>query len=86
MIDQATNGDGDSGRFKILNDWEHDDPAQAPSFKRDQQLTPAALFKAKVLAVLRNDLRLVNEMPSEYSIGASAALLAAIGAVEGIAP
>jgi len=78
----------DTGRFlremaKIEKGQDEPEPHQ---FKRDQNLTPAALFKAKVLAVLRNDLRLVNEMPSEYSIGASAALLAAIGAVEGIAP
>jgi hypothetical protein len=31
MIDHATNGDGDSGRFKMLADWEHDDPEQTPS-------------------------------------------------------
>lgn len=64
MIDQATNGDGDSGRFKILNDWEHDDPAQAPSFKRDQHLTPAALFKAKVLAVLSKERLKWKQGPS----------------------
>lgn len=46
----------DTGRFlKLSADMEHDDPEQAPAFKRDQQLTPAALFKAKVLAVLDHE-------------------------------
>ena len=56
MIDQATNGDGDSGRFKILNDWEHDDPAQAPTFKRDQHLTPVEQLRAKVVRMLQDEI------------------------------
>lgn len=41
---------------KAMADLEHDDPAQATTFRRDQHLTPAALFKAKVLAVLRDEI------------------------------
>jgi hypothetical protein len=29
----VTNSDGDTGRFKILCDWEHDDPEQAPGYR-----------------------------------------------------
>jgi len=42
---------------KAMADLEHDDPAQATTFRRDQHLTPAALFKAKVLAVLNDERR-----------------------------
>lgn len=41
---------------KAMADLEHDDPAQATTFRRDQHLTPAALFKAKVLAVLHDEI------------------------------
>ena len=30
----ATNSDGDTGRFKIIADWEHDDPEQAPTYQQ----------------------------------------------------
>ena len=29
----VTNSDGDTGRFKMLCDWEHDDPEQAPTYR-----------------------------------------------------
>jgi hypothetical protein len=36
-MNMVTNGDGDTGRFKVLCDWEHDDPEQAPTY-RNQRL------------------------------------------------
>lgn len=30
----VTNQDGDTGRFKALCDWEHDDPEQAPTYQQ----------------------------------------------------
>lgn len=69
----------DTGRFiKIMADIEHDDPAQAPTFKRDQHLTPAALFKAKVLAVLNDELD--GDSPSDRVVSEL------IRRVEAIAP
>jgi hypothetical protein len=31
----VTNSDGDTGRFKFLADWEHDDPEQAPTYRNE---------------------------------------------------
>jgi hypothetical protein len=56
MTDEPASNIWDTARFlKLSADMEHDDPEQAPAFKRDQQLTDAALFKAKVLAVLDDE-------------------------------
>lgn len=55
MIDQATNGDGDTGRFEMLNVWERDDPEQAPEFKRDQGMTPVEQFRARAIAILEDE-------------------------------
>lgn len=68
MIDHATNSDGDTGRLKMLADWESDDPEQAPEFKRDQHLTPQALFKAKVLAVLLSQLSQAQDDPRAFIV------------------
>ena len=86
MTDEPASNIWDTARFlKLSADMEHDDPEQAPAFKRDQQLTDAALFKAKVLAVLRSDLRSIERMQeSDYAGGAYAAIKAAIVAVEGL--
>lgn len=56
MTDEPASNIWDTARFlKLSADMEHDDPEQAPAFKRDQQLTDAALFKAKVMAVISRD-------------------------------
>ena len=31
-----TNAPGDTGRFKLLADWEHDDPEQAPTYQQQK--------------------------------------------------
>lgn len=36
-----TNSDGDTGRFKVLCDWEHDDPEQAPLYKQCTVVVPS---------------------------------------------
>lgn len=63
-------------------DIELDDPERVPEFKqpfkRDQHLTEAALFKAKVLAVLRDELD--GDSPSD------AVVSELIRRVEGITP
>jgi hypothetical protein len=33
-MNMVTNSDGDTGRFKALCDWEHDDPEQAPTYQQ----------------------------------------------------
>lgn len=54
MTDDGASNIWNTGRFlKLSADMEHDDPEQAP--ERDQHLTPAALFKAKVMAVISRD-------------------------------
>lgn len=79
----------DTGRFlRVMADIEtgKDEP-EPHQFKRDQHLTPAALFKAKVLALLHSDLRAAESMQaSDYAGGACAALRAAIVRVDGVQP
>ena len=70
----------DTGRFmKVMADIEtgRDEP-EPHQFKRDQQLTPAALFKAKVLAVLRDEID--GDSPSDHVVSEL------IRRVEGITP
>ena len=85
MTGQATNADGDTGRFKMLADWEHDDPELVPEikqpFKRFQRLTDAALFKAKVLAVLDGEMR-----AHWRNASVSEAMTAAASRIEAIEP
>ena len=37
----VTNSDGDTGRFKALCDWEHDDPEQAPTYVQKPAVVPS---------------------------------------------
>ena len=79
MTDEPASNIWDTARFlKLSADMEHDDPEQAPAFKRDQQLTDAALFKAKVLAVLNDELD--GDSPSDRVVSEL------IRRVEAIAP
>jgi len=73
MTDEPASNIWDTARFlKLSADMEHDDPEQAPAFKRDQQLTDAALFKAKVLALLNKEFdggRSEDSQAHDYYIG-----------------
>jgi hypothetical protein len=42
----VTNGPGDTGRFKVLNDWEHDDPEQAPTYRQQRLVNLGGILLA----------------------------------------
>lgn len=42
----VTNADGDTGRFKALCDWEHDDPEQAPTYRQNRLVNLAGIVWA----------------------------------------
>jgi hypothetical protein len=43
-MNMSTNSDGDTGRFKILADWEHDDPEQAPTYQQRKLVNLAGIL------------------------------------------
>lgn len=60
MIDQATNGDGDSGRFEILRQW-----------AEDSEERPTIVYHSHgpELAVVMKELVLANPVPHGYHGG-----------------
>lgn len=59
-VDMSTNGDGDTGRFKKLCDWEHDDPEQAPTYQQHRLTNFAGVVWAtpETAELLRAELAL----------------------------
>jgi hypothetical protein len=67
-MDMITNSDGDTGRFKILADWEHDDPEQAPTYRQPHAVIPDAQTAKEIelSAILRMTAEQIDDLTREF--------------------
>ena len=57
----VSNSDGDTGRFKALCDWEHDDPEQAPTYRKFVNLGGVVLATPETAELLAAEMELEHE-------------------------
>lgn len=64
----VTNSDGDTGRFKALCDWEHDDPEQAPAYRQPAvTLTPISAKDIGLSGIYRMTAEQIDQVLREFA-------------------
>lgn len=64
----VTNADGDTGRFRALCDWEHDDPEQAPLYQQRPTVIPDTQTAKEIdlSSILRMTAEQIDEVEREF--------------------